>query len=164
MNTASDIDETRVDVLMDGEASPDEVTAVEEVFKEEGIGASVRATYFRKSLDELPWVIFISGVAFVLILDFLRAAAQGAGREAGRDAYQGLRRLVSRLYAARQNKPGSVIYKDTETRTIIVLQEDLPQEAYRLLTEMGPDKLNGGNWIWDFDQNRWIDQNEWMRK
>ena len=77
---------------------------------------------------------------------------------------RGLRDFVAHLYAARRNKDGSITIRTTDARTLIALQDDLPEEAYKQLAQMTLDELDGGNWIWDSERNRWIDQNEWMRR
>ena len=160
MNELSDINELVIDVTLEMEAPPKEVVAVEEVLREEGIRGKVRATYMRLSMGELPWAIILLAPLFW----FISAFFVGAGQEAGRDAWKGLRKLVSRLYAARRNKHGRITIRTTDTHTIIALQDDLPDEAYKRLVQMSPDRLNGGNWIWDFKQKRWVNQNEWMRR
>lgn len=160
MNTASYIDETKIDVMLEMEAPPDDVDAVKRVFQKEGIGCTFNGKFIRLSAGELPWVIFLCAPLGVFFTAFLKSA----GQEAGRDAYLALRRLVSRLYAARRKNDGSIAIIGSENYTQIDLREDLPEEAYRQLAEMGPHELDGGNWIWDFKQNHWIDQNEWMRK
>ena len=151
--------ELNIDIVLEMGASPDEVADVEEVLRKEGIRGTVRASHIRLSVGELPWVIFLSASFFVFYVEFLR----GAGQEAGRDAWKGLRKLVSHLYGARRNKRGSITIRTTDKLTIISLQDDLPEEAYKQLAQIASDRLKGGNWIWDSDQNRWIDQNEWLR-
>ena len=151
MGTVHRGDQLIIDILLDSDASDSEVAAVMDVAREEGIESSVQANYFRKSLGELPWVIFLSVQVGVFFSAFLKAA----GQEAGRDAYLGIRRLVSRLYNARRNSNGSVVLLDDNTRTHITLNADLPEEAYKQLAQIDPEQLKGGYWTWDFDQKKW---------
>ena len=104
-------DELDIDIVLDVEALPQEVAAVEEVVRQEGIPGSVRAAYFRASADNLPWIIFF----LVPPLVFFSAFLKGAGQEAGRDAYKMLRGFISRLYAARRHRNGSVVIRDSDT-------------------------------------------------
>ena len=151
MNTKAQDSELTVDILLDMEASPKEVDAVTRVAQEEGIRGSVRAAFFRKSLGDLPWVIYLLVPALVFSSAFLK----GAGQEAGRDAYQALRKFISQLYDARRDRNGSVVVRDSETFTHIVLQDDLPEEAYKQLAQIDQEQLEGGYWVWDFEQCRW---------
>ena len=151
MNAKAQDNELDIEILLDAEALPREIAAVEAVAQKEGIRGSVRAAFFRKSLGDLPWVIYLLAPVLVFCSAFLK----GAGQEAGRDTYQALRGLVERLYHARRNRHGGVIVRDSDTFTEIVLQDDLPEEAYRQLAQMGPKRLEGGYWVWDSEQNRW---------
>ena len=151
MNTKAQGNELNIDIVLDMEALPQEVAAVKEVAEEEGIRGSVRATFFRKSLGDLPWAIYL----LVPVLVFCSAFLKGSGQEAGRDAYQALRQLISRLYNARRDRKGSVVVRDSDTFTHIVFQDDLPEEAYRQLAQIGQERLEGGYWVWDFEQGRW---------
>ena len=45
--------------------------------------------------------------------------------------------------------------EDFETSTYIVLSDDLPEEAYRQLAELGLEQLKGGYWVWDYERNQW---------
>ena len=151
MNVKFQDSELTIRILLEMEALPHEVIAVEGVAKDEGIRSSVRATFFRMSEGQLPWVIFLMAPIVVFSAAFFKAA----GQEAGRDAYQALRRFVSKLYAARRDASGSVAFWDPETNTHVALQRDLPAEAYRKLILIDPEQLEGGHWVWDFEQNEW---------
>ncbi len=152
MKTKAQDDALHMQILLDSEALPHEVTAVEEIVQKEGVRCSVCAGYFRKSAGDLPWVTLL----LAPIAAFLAAFLAGAGQDAGRDAYQSIRRLVSRLYAARRDRNGSIVVMDDDTLTHIVLQPDLPEEAYRQLAQMDPEQLKGGHWVWDKERNHWL--------
>ncbi len=141
----------KVDVLLDSGASAAEITAVTDVLRDEGMEGSVKAAFSRRGADELPWVIFLMGSVAVFFTAFLK----GFGQEAGRDTYQGLRRLISRLFRARRNSNGSVTLSDEDTRTEIVLVDGLPEEAYRQLAEKNLEELKGGYWTWDPKLGTW---------
>ncbi|MCY3801559.1 MAG: hypothetical protein OXG46_08255 [Chloroflexi bacterium] len=144
-------DELNIEIVLDAEALPREVAAIEEIARDEGIRGPVSATLFHKSLDELPWAIYLLAPVSLFFSAFLTRV----GNEAGRDAYQAVRRLVCRLCAARRNKRGSLTVRDSDTFTHIALRPDLPEEAYRQLSQMGPEQLEGGYWMWDFEKNQW---------
>ena len=141
----------KVDVLLDSGASAAEVTAVTDVLRDEGMEGSVEAALSRRGAGELPWVIILLAPVAV----FLSAFLKGIGQEAGRDTYHGLRQLISRLFGARRNANGSVSLSDEDTRTEIVLVDDLPEEAYRQLADKSLEELKGGYWTWDPKLGRW---------
>ena len=141
----------KVDVLLDSGASAAEVTAVTDVLRNDGMEGSVEAALSSRGVGEFPWVIILLGPVAVFFSAFLT----GFGQEAGRDTYQGLRRLVSSLFRARRSSNGSVTLLDENTRTHIVLTADLPEESYRQLAEMSLEQLKGGYWTWDPKLDRW---------
>ena len=151
VTTVGEENTLNIEILLDAEALPHEVAAVEEVAQEEGLRAPVSASFFRNSLGDLPWVIFLLAPVSVFFSAFLT----GVGQEAGRDAYQAVRRLVSQLYGARRDGQGGVAFWDSNTFTHVVLLPDLPEEAYGQLTQIGSEQLEGGYWVWDFEKKRW---------
>ena len=86
---------------------------------------------------------------------FFSAFFSTVGKEAGRDAYKGIRRLTSRLFGARRNSNGSVELWDDNARTHIILIADLPEEAYEQLAQEGLEQLKGGYWTWDSNLKEW---------
>ena len=140
-----------IDINLDSTASDSEVAAVKAVLREEGIHGSVEASLGRRGLGEFAWAIII----FVPIEAFLVRFFATLGKEAGRDAYQGLRRVVSRLFGARRNSNGSVVLSDDDTGTTIVFSADLPEEAYTQLAQKSLEQLKGGYWTWDSNLKEW---------
>ena len=140
-----------IDILLDSGASDSEVAAVMDVAREEGINGSVEATLSGRSSGEFPWTIIL----LASIGSFFSAFFAAVGTGAGRDAYQGIRRLTARLFGARRNLNGSVVLSDDNTRTHIVLIADLPEEAYRQLAQKGLGQLLGGYWTWNPDLKEW---------
>ena len=94
-----------VEWVLDEEASSDEVAAIAQIALEEGLPGQVTASYGRRSaevMDAITVILVPSVIAFL----------KGFLGEAGRSAYKGLRRLVSRLDAARWKGPGHVEISD----------------------------------------------------
>src|SRR5690349_337610 len=85
-----------IEVVLESEVTDLERAAVAEVFETAGIQADVQSAYVRRSADLLPWIIeiIVTGVG----ARFMWAAAAGAGDEAGRDAWKGLKKLITGLY------------------------------------------------------------------
>ena len=143
--------EVNIDILLESDASDSEVAAVKAVAREEGIHGSVQTTWSSRGLEESPWVICLLAPFGV----FFSAFFSTVGKEAGRDAYRGIRRLTSRLFGARRNSNGSVELWDDNTRTHIILTADLPEEAYAQLAQKGLEQLKGGYWTWDSNLKEW---------
>ena len=135
-----------VEILLDAEASPDEVAAVAEIAREAGLQGPVRANIERKSGDDLSWLI--------LLIVALRPFVEAFFGEAAKDSYRKLPQLVSKWYAARRGEHGSVSVEDNETSSSIIFSPDLPKEAYREFARMG-ERLEGHSWKWDEEGNSW---------
>jgi hypothetical protein len=146
-----------VEVSLEAEASAADRAAVARVFESADIQADVRADYIRRSADLLPWLIVIGVVA----VRFLWAAVGGAGDEAGRDAWKGLKWLVTTLYDARrssQSPQGGVSISDQEAGVEIQFPPDLPDLAYIRITQMeSPSAPLSGILRWDNDAQDWTD-------
>ena len=141
-------DETmNIDILLDSDASASEVVTVAAVAREEGIQGSVQPAWSSRGLEESPWVICLLMPVGVFLSAFLSAA--------GKDAYAGIRRLISRLFGARRNTNGSVEFWDDKTKTHIILSADLSEEAYAQLAQKGVEQLMGGYWTWDSGVSEW---------
>ena len=139
-----------INILLDSDASASEAATVEAVAREEGIHGSVQPTWSVRGLES-PWAICL----MVPIGVFFSAFLSVVGKEAGKDAYAGIRRLASRLFGARRNTNGSVEFWDDKTKTHIILTADLPEEAYAQLAQKGVEQLTGGYWTWDSKVNEW---------
>ena len=140
-----------IEVILDSNASDSEIEAVKAVLREEGIHGSVEASLGGRGQGEFPWVIML----LMPVASFLHGFASAFGKEAGRDAYQALRRWVSRFFAARRNSNGNVVLLDDDTATTIVFSADLPKEAYEQLTQKNLEQLKGGYWTWDSNLEKW---------
>ena len=86
---------------------------------------------------------------------FFSAFFTTLGQEAGKDAYQRIRRLTSRLVGARRNSNGCVELWDDVSRTHIILTADLPEEALVELVKLGVANLEGGYWTWVSETKQW---------
>jgi hypothetical protein len=108
-------DDEVLDVTVDRGATPQEVGALEDVFRSAGIEASVRDDFVRLSGEVLPYVVmFIAPITWVA-LRFAGGAAEKAGADAWdafRDGgWRGLRRFLREVAATRATE-GSVTVRD----------------------------------------------------
>lgn len=149
-----------VDVVLESECTAADVDAVEAVFEAAGIPADVRAGYVRESAADLPWLVIIF-VSVWAAGTFVKAALQGAGDEAGRDAWRALMRLIKAIYEARQSSPasqGSVSIRIADPSVEIPLPPDLPEVAYQRLFEIeDPRARLSGILMWDNEAQAWVD-------
>jgi hypothetical protein len=148
-----------IEVMLESEITDAERAAVAEVFESAGIKVDVQAAYIRRGVGLFPWIIDITVVAAGG--RFMWAALGGAGDEAGRDGWKGLKRLIAGLYGARRASrapQGGVILKDSESKVEIQLPPDLPDEAYRRLWEIDDLTAPLSRILkWDIDVRDWID-------
>ena len=136
--------------ILDGDATPEEIAAVTKVVLEEGLPGQVKANLFQKNLEVSPWVI--------LVLTPLALFLKGFLDEAGKSSYQDLRRLVTRLIAARREEPGHVEVRERDSLTTIVFERDMPEEAFNQLLDLGLENIVDKYWVWDRSQGCWISQ------
>lgn len=142
---------TDIDITLDSDASDSEMDAIKAVMREEGIQGSVRATWSNRSFGEAPWIICLSAPLGVFFYRFFATL----GEEAGKAAYRGIRRLISRLFGTRRNSNGCIELWDDSTRTHIIFVDNLPEKAYMQLAQIGLEQLKGGYWTWDVKDEKW---------
>ena len=140
-----------IDILLDSTASDSEIAAVKAIVLEEGIEGSIEASWSSRGEGEFPWIICLTAP----VATFLSAFFATIGKKAGEDAYQLIRRLVAKLFDARRNRNGAIELWDQDTRTHIILTDDLPCEAYAQLAQKGLDQIKGGYWTWDSELKEW---------
>lgn len=140
-------------VSMDEEARPEEVEAVAAAFEEAGFDGPVSADIGRRSLGDLPFVIYVGAAPAAFLSAFAGAA--------GKDAYESLKKFVGRLVVARRERRGSVVIEDRESHedsTVLVLPSDLPEEAFAALADLDLEAPKGAYLIWDREGERgWHD-------
>ena len=90
-----DAPDVQVEVEMDASASGDEVEGVKRAFAVAGIPVRVEAGIETRSAGDVPWVVYISAPVAAFIAAF---AAQ-----TGKNAADGIRRLVTDIYEARKS-------------------------------------------------------------
>jgi hypothetical protein len=109
----------------------------------------VRRTYV--AFSELPpWMV----LAALPLTAFLTAL----GAEAGKEAFQRLKKLVKDIHAARSASklpPGNILLEDNSTHIQIVLSLNLPDEAYEKLLQLDPSAFRQGPIHYDTERRRW---------
>jgi len=152
--------------MVDTAASPAEVDAIAAVLT--GAGIENRSEASARMQGDGPWLVML----VVLAVPFLN----GFGGEAGKDAWQALKRLVADLHKARAREswgqvvirpgvigedeadgkvtlPGFPIPKNPNVE--ITLDSRMPDEAYRALFDLDLDAFDGGTLHWNPTTGEW---------
>jgi hypothetical protein len=119
------------EVLVTAEVSADEEQAIVAVFRALGVAARTRMVPTRRGLEQLHWL--------VLATLPLHALLSGLGSAAAQDVAEGLKRLVGRVVGAKHKTASSeqvLVLQDSVTRLQLVLEADLPAEAYQALVAL----------------------------
>ncbi|MFD6431974.1 hypothetical protein [Streptomyces venezuelae] len=155
----------RAELLLDREV-PDELRR-ELVAAFEGLGAPpvrVRHTVDHRGAADIPWIVLASLP--------LQAFLTGLGAEAVKDAYEAFKGVVRRTARpasrtpapalapdARDSREGGaarpIVLQDASTGLDIVLEPDLPAEAYERLTALDLTEFAVGPLHYDRDRGRW---------
>jgi len=137
-------------------ASDDEVAEVAAAFAEAGIPVEVRAWVEGQGAGAFTWSVMIE-VATAASVATLAAAATT-------DAYKGLRRLVGKIHEKKKAAgtaagwtTDSVAIVVKESSTWILLPPELPEEAWRALSEVSLTELPSDIVRWDPMTGQWRD-------
>ena len=98
----------------------------------------------------------------------LHAFLSGLGSAAAQDVAQGLKRLVGRVVGAhRKTAPSAqvLVLQDAATRLQVVLEADLPAEAYEALVALDLSVFRQGPVHYDRQRGRWRSElDEWQQR
>ncbi|MGH3989921.1 MAG: hypothetical protein ACRDTZ_21805, partial [Pseudonocardiaceae bacterium] len=130
--------------------STDDLSLVRTALEAAGIQATIRVMPPRRGIDP-SWLLLITfPVQTMLKVALERMAA---------DAFEQLKRLAGSLHnraGARVAAPSDlVILKCTDSSARIVLEPDLPLDAYRILAEQVVPIVRDGEWRYDRQRLRW---------
>ena len=143
-----------VELVATAELSPADVTDIEDAFRTLDLHPVTRIMPPRRGADT-AWLV----VAALPAHAFLKALTE----QVGSDAYQALRALAERVLgraAHRDGPPRSLILESTETGASIILEDDLPLDAYRhLFEQLSDQQLDGVDHQLRYDRRRkrWSD-------
>jgi hypothetical protein len=142
----------RLEVVLDIEATSDEVAAVEAAFRDAGFDADAKADYVRRGRELYPWLVSVTVPLGLFLKRFLELAAE--------DAWVALKRLVTQVREARKASlapPGSVLIVDKRTHETIVLLGNEPDEAFQQLPTLDIKQTDSGQLYWDDKVGQWVD-------
>ena len=153
-------DPLAAEVLVAAEVSAEEEQAIVEAFRALGIAARTRIVPTRRALEQLHWL--------VLAALPLHAFLSGLGSAAAQDVAQGLTRLVGRMVGAKRptaSSPQVLVLQDAATRLQIVLEADLPTDAYQALVALDLSAFQHGPVHYDRQRGRWRSElDEWQQR
>ncbi len=141
-------------VRIDKWASPEEVQAVEEAFRQAGLEASVRASIIELS-EQLTWIVIISAPASMFLSGYFAAAGADAWKATKRPSDR-LGQLVRDLKAARGSEQEGRIELEEAGRAWLLLSSDLPEEAFRQLETIDWSIAQSGSLRWDDQDRCWL--------
>jgi hypothetical protein len=156
--TTSRPDPLEADVLVSAEVPPERERALVEAFGALDVAARARVLPTRRGpetwmvLATLPLQAFMSAVVAKL----------------AEDAHKGIKRLVGQVFADRRApaRPDQVlVLQDQATRLQVVLEADLPAEAYRQLVSLDLSAIGPGPVHYDRHRREWRSElAEWERR
>jgi len=138
------------EVLVTAEVPPEQEQAIVEAFGVFGVTARTRVIPTRRGVEELQWL--------VLVALPLHAFLGGIGSALAEGATQGLKRLVGRVLGAAHEtvSPQPVlVLQDADTRLQVVLEADLPTEAYKALLSLDLATFQTGPLHYDRHRGTW---------
>jgi hypothetical protein len=150
----------KAEVLVAASVPPDKEQALVQAFRAVGVAVRTRVIPPRRGVGDLQWL--------VLATLPLQAFLGGLGSEVAKGTYEGLKRLVAVVVGDQPEpaRPGQVLVLDDPTsRLQIVLEADLPTDAYRQLVELDLSAIRQGPLHYDRQRSRWRSElDEWRRR
>jgi hypothetical protein len=137
-------------VLVAAEVGPDEELAIVDAFAAVGVAASTRVVPARRAAAELQWLV----LAALPLNAFLARAGAGLADDAGHV----LEHLVGRVIGHRRRSAAVtdvLVLQDAATRLRVVLEADLPADAYRQLIGLDLSSFRRGPLHYDRQRGRW---------
>lgn len=146
----SDVPGLAAEVLVCSEVPAEQERAIVDAFRGVGVTARVRMVPVRRGPDELQWL--------VLVTLPLQAFLTGLGVVLAEDVTQRMKRLVGQVLKAgrlRSSAARPLVLQDAVTRLQVVLEPDLPTEAYRALLALDLSEFRHGPLHYDRQLGRW---------
>jgi hypothetical protein len=137
-------------VLVTDGVAPDQVQTLVEDLASLGVPASSRVVPPHRGIDKVQWL--------VLVALPLQAFLTGLVDKLAEDAYKSLKSLVGRALGKPSSTTGKakvLMLQDPATRLQIVLEDDLPAEAYQHLLQLDLEAVRDGPLYYDRQQTRW---------
>jgi hypothetical protein len=150
MTSGPDPQPFQADVLIDGDVPVDQERLLVDALARLGVTARTRVVPARRGVQELGWVVLASLP--------LQAFLTKLGSSVAEEAVQGLRSLVRRLLHRDAPTPAEgrpMVLRDAATGLEVVLEPDLPDEAFRALVGLDLSQFELGPVHFDRHRGRW---------
>jgi hypothetical protein len=142
---------TPLELMMDVEARPEERQAVADALREFQCEAGNIGGLHRRSIGDLPWTVYLE--------TSLRLFFEGFATTFGAGAALALMSLVKKIFKARgkSGREGSVTLIDNDTYIHVVINQELPEEAYQRLLDLDFTDIDGecGQLHYDPETGEW---------
>jgi hypothetical protein len=138
------------DVLVDAEVPQQQERLLVEALAQLGVTARTRVVAPRRGVGELGWLVLASLP--------LQAFLASLGTSVADETYRGLRSVVGRLLHRDPPAPGGqrpMVLRDETSGLQVVLEADLPDEAFRRLVGLDLSQFRLGPVHYDRHQGRW---------
>lgn len=146
----SDPNQLAADVLVSSDVPAEHEAEIVEALRAVGVSARVRVVPTRRGVGDLPWLV----LATLPLQTFLT----GLGMSMAEDATRRMRHLVGRVLRARRARPPAerpLVLQDAATRLQVVLEPELPPEAYQALLALDLSQFRHGPLHYDRRLARW---------
>jgi hypothetical protein len=139
------------EVLIAGRLSADDVAELAHEFETVGLTAELRQVSPRRAVGDIAWLV----LAAVPLKPFLDQLA----KDFASDAYRRLKTLVGKVIhrgpPQASDSANVLLLQDSATGVQVVLEPDLPEEAYRQLLIFDLATLRRGPLHYDRHRRRW---------
>jgi uncharacterized protein YhfF len=148
------------EVLVTAEVPAWEERAIVDAFRDLDVATRTRMDPTRRGAEQLQWL--------VLATLPLQALLSGLGSAAAQDVTQSLKRLVGRVLGAKRTTARVaqvLVLQDVATRLQVVLEADLPAEAYQELITLDLSAFGQGPVHYDRHRGEWRSElDEWQQQ
>jgi hypothetical protein len=132
------------------ETTPDEIHALEQVFRIAEIPVLVDDEIARFSVDS-PWVMYLSAPLPWFSSRFVRMPEGAPAEQLG----PGLATFIERVSGSFRAETGSVVFTDDRTEVQVALTSELPEEAFGTLLRVDLEDVEGERISWDEEHEAW---------
>lgn len=146
----SDPHQLAADILVSSEVPAEQEAVIVDAFRAVDVTARTRMVPTRRGVEGLPWL--------VLATLPLQAFLTGLGVVMAEDVTQRMKRLVGRVLQTRRAHPPAsqlLVLQDVVTRLQVVLEPELPAEAYRALLALDLSQFRHGPLHYDRQLAKW---------
>lgn len=138
------------DVLVGSEVAAEHQVEIADAFRAVGVSVRTRMVPTRRGVGDLPWLV----LATLPLQTFLT----GLGVIMAEDVTRRMKHLVGRILRARRTHPSAtrlLVLQDAATGLQVVLEPELPAEAYQALLALDLSQFRHGPLHYDRRLARW---------